>query len=74
MEFDIQNTAVLILLVISIFMWFLSLSTRCPPPRTIIRYVQKPLIDYQFSDRNLPSKLYKDMFEKDGGGMIWINN
>lgn len=68
---DIQNITIIILLCISIFMWLLSLSRRCPPPRTIIRYLAKPTIDYQFSDNNLPSILYKDMF--DNPSPIYIN-
>lgn len=44
----------------------------CPPPHIIYRYVPENIIDTQFSQENLPSNVYNDMFNSNNilvGGM-----
>ena len=35
---------------------------KCPPQRVIYRYIPEHTLDVQFSETNLPSVIYEDMF------------
>lgn len=48
---------------------FALFQTHCPPPTVVYKYVPMHPLDVQYSERNVPSQVYKDMFES---GSPWI--
>lgn len=34
----------------------------CPPPKVLYRYIKPDLIDYQFSELNIPTNINKNLF------------
>jgi len=67
-----MDVIVLILLIVGIIFVTVSFfkdDLKCPHPQIIYRYVPENVIDTQFSEKNLPSNLYTDMFNNDN---IWV--
>lgn len=67
-----MDIIVLLLLIVGII--FITVSwvkndLQCPPPQIIYRYVPANIIDTQFSEDNLPNKIYNNMFNNDN---VWI--
>lgn len=67
-----MDIIVLLLLIFGIILitvsWVKS-DLQCPPPQIIYRYVPETILDTQFSEKNLPNKIYSNMFNTDN---IWI--
>lgn len=61
------NILIIILLIIGcIFVLFgYTRKLICPPQQIIYRLINTTPMDYQFSEKNLPTKHYEDMFTKD---------
>ena len=67
-----MDVIVLLLLIVGIVLISVSWvkkDLQCPPPQIIYRYVPANIVDVQFSDENLPSKIYTDMFNNDNIGI-----
>lgn len=67
-----MDVIVLLLLIVGIVLISISWvkkDLQCPPPQIIYRYVPANVIDVQFSDENLPNKIYTDMFNNDNIGI-----
>jgi hypothetical protein len=71
-ELNLINIIILVILSVGFASLFTSWATpelNCPGPQVIYRYVPEHTLDMQFSDKNKPSKIYKDMFVSKN---IWI--
>jgi hypothetical protein len=71
-EVNLINVIIMVVLVIgvvSLFTFWSVPEVTCPGPQIIYKYVPEHTLDMQFSDKNKPSKLYKDMFINKN---IWV--
>jgi hypothetical protein len=63
---ELSDFIVIILLGSCVSMWFANFFGKCPipppppPPQIVYRY--RPELDLQFDERNMPSKIYDDIF------------
>jgi hypothetical protein len=60
MEF--LDILIIILLICCIFLWIVNLYKPCPDIKILYRY--RPELDLQFSETNLPSKIYDYIFNE----------
>jgi|UniRef100_A0A6C0DWF7 hypothetical protein len=71
-EINVINVIISFLLMVGVASLFTSWSVpeiKCPGPQVVYRYVPEHTLDMQFSDKNRPSKIYKDMFVNKN---IWV--
>jgi hypothetical protein len=71
-QINLINVVISFVLMIGVASLFTSWSVpeiKCPGPQVVYRYVPEHTLDMQFSDKNRPSKIYKDMFVSKN---IWV--
>ena len=62
---QLSDIIIIILLISSIFLFIMTFFKKCPPQtQPIIVYKNYPELDLQFSENNLPSHLYNNVFNE----------